>query len=702
MFSYELLDITLANLGLILVEGENRDLGGSNGSGKTNLFNSICWILYRQCPNYPTGDEVIREDENHEPIVGRTHGYLELQRGEDKIEVHRYRRHEQYGNKMLLYVNGEDLTLGSDAETLKRLIEFIGVDFDAFTNAVMFPQGELGFATKTDSKQKALLDNILGTQRFEQAQQQVKAELKTAVEEFQAVQSRISNILAAKLQHDQTISALETRQSERTTQRDRELQQIREQLAAQQRARPSVDEDQRARLQQQREGLFSAPVDWTQAESHLAQIPAWQKHAQELKQQQGRLEGQLTMLPESAATESVEPPGISLAEADQQLRTCEEQLRTRETEIRQVEQQLESLHKRIDHVSQAERCPTCQQAVGTAQRGKMHDDLRAELAKARQHDDRLRASRDELRAEQQRLQAVQKQASRFEAQQHSLQNEQRREQLLAATKDLVVQQEEAEHILAQLENFRTAIETYRKLTVEIDKQQSTVATWQQTCQQLQDREQTLANETDMFCDLIDAERRKISQIQEQHEQLTTAADELADKLDYLRFWEDGFGAKGIRSLLLDHATPAINAAAADYLEILSGGCATMEFHTTKQLKNGETRDDFHVEVKYENGAGDYRKISGGERQRPNLAAMFAIGDLAANRSPSPIMLRLLDEPFDNLDGLGAEQVVHLLQTKIVPKCGTVLVMTHDDNLKSLIPNRLIVTKEHGISRVLAV
>jgi ABC-type transporter Mla maintaining outer membrane lipid asymmetry ATPase subunit MlaF len=77
-----------------------------------------------------------------------------------------------------------------------------------------------------------------------------------------------------------------------------------------------------------------------------------------------------------------------------------------------------------------------------------------------------------------------------------------------------------------------------------------------------------------------------------------------------------------------------------------------------------------------------------------------LGELGASRSRFPIQLRLLDEPFDGLDGLGAEQVVQVLQSQVVPNAGTVLVMTHDDNLKSLIGDRLQVVKENGVSWVL--
>jgi DNA repair exonuclease SbcCD ATPase subunit len=132
---------------------------------------------------------------------------------------------------------------------------------------------------------------------------------------------------------------------------------------------------------------------------------------------------------------------------------------------------------------------------------------------------------------------------------------------------------------------------------------------------------------------------------------------LTRDLQYLTFWQEGFGNSGVKSLLLDTVTPYLSYRASEYLEALTGGTARVEFATQKTLASGDKRDRFEVRVSYDFGGDTYRAISGGERRRIDLACLFAVGDLAASRSVAPVRLRLLDEPFDNLDGVGAEQIV---------------------------------------------
>jgi DNA repair exonuclease SbcCD ATPase subunit len=176
---------------------------------------------------------------------------------------------------------------------------------------------------------------------------------------------------------------------------------------------------------------------------------------------------------------------------------------------------------------------------------------------------------------------------------------------------------------------------------------------------------------------------------------------IEDKLQYDEFWVRGFSRSGVVSLLLDQITPELNHRANEYLDVLTGGKAWVEFSTKTTLSNGEQREKFSVIVNYDNGAGMYGGISGGEMRRVDIAILLALGDVAASRAHAPVRFRLFDEPFDNLDALGKERVVALLQEKIVPKVGTLLVMSHDEELKAMFDQRIVVEKHNGVSSLRA-
>jgi len=174
---------------------------------------------------------------------------------------------------------------------------------------------------------------------------------------------------------------------------------------------------------------------------------------------------------------------------------------------------------------------------------------------------------------------------------------------------------------------------------------------------------------------------------------------LARQQRYVEFWVHGFSNRGVKSLLLSTVTEELNSRANIYLSHLSGGRATVNFQTQTVLASGELREKFRVAVSYAHGAGDYEGISGGEMRRVDIAVLFALGDLAAARSVAPVHLRLLDEPFDNLDNIGKEAVVDLLRSELLPRIGTLLVMSHDEDLKSYFNKRIVVVKEKGVSRI---
>ncbi len=59
--------LNLDNQGLVLVEGENRDQGGSNGAGKSLVWEALLWCLYGKMPRY--GDRPVTSQACH-PVNG--------------------------------------------------------------------------------------------------------------------------------------------------------------------------------------------------------------------------------------------------------------------------------------------------------------------------------------------------------------------------------------------------------------------------------------------------------------------------------------------------------------------------------------------------------------------------------------------------------------------------------------------------------
>ena len=197
-----------------------------------------------------------------------------------------------------------------------------------------------------------------------------------------------------------------------------------------------------------------------------------------------------------------------------------------------------------------------------------------------------------------------------------------------------------------------------------------------------------------YTELIEKEISNIGEAKESIELLGSKIQKESETLEKYKFWASAFGNQGIKSILLDSVTPFLNKRANHYLSLLSDSTMEVEFNTQTTLANGEKRDKFSVEVINHNGEDGYKGSSNGEKRRIDISVNMALQDLVMSRSNKSIDLIVYDEVFEGLDQTGCEAVIELLNEK-ASQCGTVMVITHNDNLKQLFSNSISVTKVNG-------
>ena len=205
--------------------------------------------------------------------------------------------------------------------------------------------------------------------------------------------------------------------------------------------------------------------------------------------------------------------------------------------------------------------------------------------------------------------------------------------------------------------------------------------------------------TDSYTQLINKSKKAIEKHQNKLKSLSKELNEISYQQQDLSFWVDSFGNQGIKSLLLDSVTPFLNERANYYLAKLADSTIAVKFNTQQTLKSGEKRDKFSVEVINESGDNSYKGNSGGEKRRIDVAVNMALQDLINSRSNKSVDLIVYDEVYEGLDSAGCEQVVELLKEK-ARQFGSVVVITHNDNLKQLFDNSLTVYKENSKTFVL--
>jgi DNA repair exonuclease SbcCD ATPase subunit len=705
--SYEHFQLQLDNLGLVLIEGENRDSGGSNGAGKSALFEAMTWGLFGVTNRGLRGDDVVRLD-FQKKATKNTRILVEIEVDGHLVQVLRHRKHAQHANKLLLFVDGKDVTLSTDKETQERLNHLLQIDVESFISAVMFPQGASGFASLTDGAQKAVLDRILGTERFAAAQERAKAKVKkletglTSIRSSQAARrTHIAQLVA-------NVQQLCVQQTQWELQHSQRLEQLAKDLQKLFTNKPVVDPT----LPQQ---LADKQLQISQYKLHELhqQLEAAQAAFQNTDKQLAAWCAKLDTLQNQVASAGPEPekPVHDLNQMNDAERRLREELLVLGGEIRRKERELASAEQRQASRDSASECPTCGSALSEAAKDRMFGQLASDISQLRTEVSSLQQKilnkEVLLEASSAAVASLNRKAEAWRAWKTRTESGAGIPSLEASVQALAASLAQQQATYSRLAaDYKTKYDDCLLLHSEAQamaatkkEQDAAWSRWELEQRHLEAQKRSAELEQSPYVGLIAKARADRDAAHSSIATTEQVEKVLARDLQYLQFWAEGFGNSGVKSLLFDTVTPYLSYRASQYLEALTGGTASVEFCTQKTLASGDKRDKFEVQVSYSFGGNSYASISGGERRRIDLAALFALGDLAASRSFAPIRLRLLDEPFDNLDSSGAEAVVHILKTLVLPNAGTVLVMTHDDNLKSLVDKRIVVIKENGISRI---
>lgn len=161
------------------------------------------------------------------------------------------------------------------------------------------------------------------------------------------------------------------------------------------------------------------------------------------------------------------------------------------------------------------------------------------------------------------------------------------------------------------------------------------------------------------------------------------------------FWHKTYSVT-LKTYLLESVCPFLEARTKVHLDMLGNSQIHAKFSTCKVLKSGDIKEDFNVTVWSDTGGEQYDLLSGGEQVMTDFAIGLALSDLAESQTKGRSNILILDEPFTNLDARNCENVTNYLNSMDKE---TIIVISNEDGLKGLIPNRIHVIKKNGISNL---
>lgn len=190
--------------------------------------------------------------------------------------------------------------------------------------------------------------------------------------------------------------------------------------------------------------------------------------------------------------------------------------------------------------------------------------------------------------------------------------------------------------------------------------------------------------------------KEVSKLEKEEKAQKKSLKRFEREREDLLFWHNMYG-KDLKLRIFEAACPFLDARTAHYLTALGNDQIHVEFSTVKRLASGDAKEEFSVRAWSDTGGASYGSLSGGEKKITSFAIGLALADLAASQTSGNTDFLILDEPFEQLDERNSEAIVHYLKDG----CGksTVLLISNEDHLKQLVPNRIHVVKRRGVSNI---
>ena len=136
--------------GLVLVKGKNRDTGGSNGSGKSVIIESVVWGLFGKTIRKSTEEALVNLYTKKNCSVRLTvNGNVVIERGKKPTYLR-------------FFVGGEEKTQDNALHTQKLIEEYLKTNYKVFLASTVFgQQNNIEFISATPEDKRIIIKNFL-------------------------------------------------------------------------------------------------------------------------------------------------------------------------------------------------------------------------------------------------------------------------------------------------------------------------------------------------------------------------------------------------------------------------------------------------------------------------------------------------------------------------------------------------------------
>ena len=645
--SYEDLELDLDNQGLVLLDGKTNDaLDGtfeSNSSGKSSLLGAIFYAIYGETPDGRSANNVINRDKGKDTKV-----VLELEVNGHSYRIERGRKK----NFTKLFEDNKELEYSTMKETQQSIESLIGIPEEVFRTTLFFDgHYTTPFSEMTDKQKKEFLSAVVDLDVYSRAHDKTKEDIKGINTEIDNLDYKIS----VNQQNNARTNDLLKENKDSLSANEATINELNKQLS-----------DLEKEMSTQEYEKYLVQIKETQEEVDNFHVGPSSSVEQD-KYQRLYQQVQEASQAKQQANNNVNKVLMELESIKSQLAQGKDTY-ANYTDLASKAYDKHNIYEAWQYGSSSKPAEELGNIKPNAFDNTKIENVKQQLVK-------LLSRYKELDAQQEPLHQL------------ALKVEGEYEQLKQA---LDSQKRAAD---AEIQDNNSKMSQYQLLTNQLQELLATKHTQDETIKNIKNK-LAAANDTRNY-------------ILHQLKSLTPASTEEIDKLDKdkqalvakrikLEHALEAFSDKGIKSHVLDLVTPALNEGVNKYLSILAGGSIEAEFSTQTKKADGTLSDKLDIVITHDGEEATYGSLSSGEKRRVDIAISLSLQDMVISRFGNDINLLAYDELFESLDAVGSENVVELLRQKLVD-VSTIIVISHNEDLKPLFDKTILVTKEQGIS-----
>lgn len=177
------------------------------------------------------------------------------------------------------------------------------------------------------------------------------------------------------------------------------------------------------------------------------------------------------------------------------------------------------------------------------------------------------------------------------------------------------------------------------------------------------------------------------------EQVKQNIEMLSKEIKIYGVLAETFGKNGIPSYIIENAIPELELIVNNIAQKINSELY-IAFNITKQLKSGDTRDDFRISIRDSQGERPYCGYSGGEKFIIDFSIRVGLSILLTKRNKATIETLIIDEGLGSLDNAKIEKFLEILNY-IQNNYGfkKIWLITHVQDLQSYFNNIIVIKKD---------